>query len=373
MKIAFDFVATFKPSGSKTYVLNFLNNFFNQNTNNTYYIFITKNYCQFFNNRNPNIKIIKIPNIFSHILLKFLWIQFLLPLILIFLKFDKLFSPLNYTPLILKLSKIKKILIVHSNLPFKKPCYLPGNFFKNQITNLLMKYSIYTCDHLISISDFARKELEGLLSFTNSKHHRIYLGCNHFQNKNEKYLKDFNYNDKYILSVISCTKYHDIIFLINGYKKFLDKTGENIKLIFVMQVLDNNYFNKINNLITFLKLEKKIKIITSVQNDYLPQIYKNAHLYLFLSYSEVFGLTSLEAMNFRIPVLISNSSALTEVNGDAPIYFEIDNQLDFVKKLKIAVSDDNLRKKMITKGVENLNRFDWNNTVNETINIIENA
>jgi len=175
------------------------------------------------------------------------------------------------------------------------------------------------------------------------------------------------------LSVISCTKYHDIIFLINGYKKFLDKTGENIKLIFVMQVLDNNYFNKINNLITFLKLEKKIKIITSVQNDYLPQIYKNAHLYLFLSYSEVFGLTSLEAMNFRIPVLISNSSALTEVNGDAPIYFEIDNQLDFVKKLKIAVSDDNLRKKMITKGVENLNRFDWNNTVNETINIIENA
>lgn len=371
MKIAFDFVATFKPSGSKTYVINFLNNFISQDIKCSYYLFITKNYIKDLRSHNPKIKIIKIPNIFSNGLAKFFWMQFLLPLILIILRFDKIFSPLNYTPLILKFSKIEKILLIHSNLPFKKSNYLPGNFFKNKMINLFMKYSILTCDQLISISDFAKSELRSIFPSRSIKHHRIYLGCNHFKNKNEKYLNDFNYNDKYILSIISCTKYHDIIFLINGYKKFLDHSDQNIKLVFIMQVLDSKYFKQIKKLITFLNLEKQIKIITSIPNSFLPEIYRKSHLYLFSSYSEVFGLTSLEAMYFGIPVLISKSSALPEVNGDAPIYFELNNQFDFVTKLNIAVFDENLRKKMIAKGVENLNRFDWEKTVSETINIIE--
>ena len=96
-------------------------------------------------------------------------------------------------------------------------------------------------------------------------------------------------------------------------------------------------------------------------------------MYLFSSYSEVFGLTTLEAMNFNIPVLVSNSSALPEINGEAPIYFELNNQSDFVKKLNNAITDEDLRKKMIIKGTENLKRFDWKNTVVETIDIIKNA
>lgn len=373
MKIALDFVATFKPSGSKTYVFNFLNNLISQDIEGLYYVFTTKNYCKVLKNNNPNIKIFKIPNILAHGLLKFFWIQFLLPLILILFKFDKLFSPLNYTPIILRISNIKKILLIHSNLPFKKLSYLPGNYFKNKMINFMMKHSIFSCNHLISISDFAKSELGNLLSLPDLKHHRIYLGCDHIKKKKESYLKNFNYDEKYILSIISCTKYHDIIFLINGYKKFLDNFNHDIKLVFIMQVLDHSYYNEINNLITFLKLEKKIKIITGLPNDHLPKIYRNSYLYLFSSYSEVFGLTTLEAMNFNIPVLISNSSALPEINGEAPIYFELNNQSDFVKKLNNAITDEDLRKKMIVKGTENLKRFDWKNTVSETIDIIKNA
>ena len=373
MKIALDFVATFKPSGSKTYVLNFLNNLIAQDIKGIYYVFTTRNYCKVLKNNNPNIKIFGIPNIFSNSLFKFFWIQFLLPLILILFKFNKIFSPLNYTPIILRISNIKKILLIHSNLPFKKLSYIPGNYFKNQMINFLMNHSIFSCNHLISISDFAKSELNSLLSLTNLKHHRIYLGCDHIKKKKEHNLKNFNYDDKYILSIISCTKYHDIIFLINGYKKFLDNFNYDIKLIFIMQVLDSSYYKEINNLITFLKLEKKIKIITGIPNDHLPKIYRNSYLYLFSSYSEVFGLTTLEAMNFNIPVLISNSSALPEINGEAPIYFELNNQSDLVKKLNIAITDKDLRKKMIVKGSENLKRFEWQNTVSETIDIIENA
>ena len=51
-------------------------------------------------------------------------------------------------------------------------------------------------------------------------------------------------------------------------------------------------------------------ILHNIGCKYLVNLYRYASLYLFTSYSEVFGLTSLEAMSQKCPVLISNKSAL---------------------------------------------------------------
>ena len=63
-------------------------------------------------------------------------------------------------------------------------------------------------------------------------------------------------------------------------------------------------------------------------------LYKNAKFYIFSSYCEVFGLTSLEAMSQGCPVIISNKSALREVNSHAATYFDPDNEIDIKENIK---------------------------------------
>ena len=56
--------------------------------------------------------------------------QTFLPFYLMIYKVDVFFSPMNILPIVLKFSKIKKILVVHSNLLWLFPKDLPGGKFK---------------------------------------------------------------------------------------------------------------------------------------------------------------------------------------------------------------------------------------------------
>ena len=117
MIIAIDFVGSNFGSGTKTYNLNFCNQLENSNLDNKIVIFLTKEYFhQIKFKKNQKIKYIIKSNIFSNILFRLFWMQFILPFELLYLKINKLYSPMNFCPIILRISKIKVILAIHSNL-----------------------------------------------------------------------------------------------------------------------------------------------------------------------------------------------------------------------------------------------------------------
>ena len=102
----------------------------------------------------------------------------------------------------------------------------------------------------------------------------------------------------------------------------------------------------------------------------MPNFYKYSQLYVFSSYCEVFGLTSLEAMTQGCPVLISNTSALPEINNNASDYFDPDNILDIKNKIKKILIDENHRSNLIKNGEEHIKKFTWQNNVEKTLVII---
>ena len=97
-------------------------------------------------------------------------------------------------------------------------------------------------------------------------------------------------------------------------------------------------------------------------------------MYVFTSYSETFGLTSLEAMHFDIPLLISNTSSIYEINGDIPEYFDPDNineikdKLIKIFKLKNEIPKTNFN---INKKNEHLKNYLWKNTFNDTYEVLK--
>ena len=372
MTVAIDFVGTNLESGTRTYNINFCKYLSKKKVKKKIYIFITKNYFKELKTKNPNIFYIIKSNYLENPILRLLWMQLILPFELNNLKVEKFFAPMNICPLILKFTNINLILGLHSNLPWTYFEYMPGNFIKKFLTKYFMRKSVEISNKLIVCSYYAKKEIKKLLNIKSKKIYPIYLGLekklfDYSYNKN--YIKNFNYNN-YILSVISCSRYHNIINLLRGFKSYKSRNKNKIKFVIILQILDKTYYSEIKNFIKNNFLKKEVLILHNIKYKYLANLYRYASLYLFTSYSEVFGLTSLEAMSQKCPVLISKKSALPEINLNSALYFDPDKIDEISFLISNILKKNNLRKKLIKKGFTHSQKFNWDITLGKTRKIL---
>ena len=62
-----------------------------------------------------------------------------------------------------------------------------------------------------------------------------------------------------------------------------------------------------------------------------------------------------------------NKSALPEINGNAALYFDPDNEEDIKNSMKKILYDEKLRLNLIHNGIENYIKYKWSKTVKDTI------
>lgn len=119
--------------------------------------------------------------------------------------------------------------------------------------------------------------------------------------------------------------------------------------------------------------EKGSVIVTGYVDDReLDNLYEKAAAYVFPSLSEGFGFTPLEAMKRGVAVVSSNTSCLSEILGDAAIYFNPLDVDDIAAKIKKVLLDKELRESLIEKGFIRIKNYDWRKTAEETLNLYRN-
>jgi len=91
----------------------------------------------------------------------------------------------------------------------------------------------------------------------------------------------------------------------------------------------------------------------------LPDLYKNASLFVFPSLYEGFGIPLIEAMAAGIPVAASEVSSLPEIGGEAAIYFDPKSPESMKNSIESILSDEKKQKEMIEKGFKQIEKFDW--------------
>lgn len=107
-------------------------------------------------------------------------------------------------------------------------------------------------------------------------------------------------------------------------------------------------------------LNYELVLITKfVDEQELDNLYKNASLFVFPSLYEGFGLPPLEAMKRGVPVVCSNIGSLFEILGESAVYFNPLDVNDITEKIKMVLMDDNLMKKLVQKGFEQVLKYSW--------------
>lgn len=105
-----------------------------------------------------------------------------------------------------------------------------------------------------------------------------------------------------------------------------------------------------------------------VLNEDLPALYSGAEGLLYASLYEGFGLPILEAFACKIPVLISNTSSLPEVAGEASVRVNPES-IDSISKGIIELKKN--YRDLVIKGSSRVKLFSWDETAKKTLEVYE--
>lgn len=122
-----------------------------------------------------------------------------------------------------------------------------------------------------------------------------------------------------------------------------------------------------------LNLDYELILVTEfISDEEMNELYKKASLYIQPSLIEGFGLPPLEAMARGVPVVSSNAACLPEILEDAVIYFNPLDINDITEKIKKALSDNEIRKRLVQKGFEQVKKYSWQKMTEEILEVYSN-
>ena len=127
--------------------------------------------------------------------------------------------------------------------------------------------------------------------------------------------------------------------------------------------------DEVFTLVEKLGLQERVHFLGRVSPEDLLGLYNAARLLVHPAFYEGFGLPPLEALACGTPVVVSNTSSLPEVVGDAALLVEPTDVDGMTVAIWRVLSDEALRQQMIDKGLKRAGLFSWRKAALETLGI----
>ncbi len=183
------------------------------------------------------------------------------------------------------------------------------------------------------------------------------------------FLAGFGIDFPYILFIGSLTKRKNVEGLIRAYHILRQESKIEHKLVLLGE--KGYFFEEIVKTVDELNLSDDIVFVDRRPYHELPMFYTGADVYVFPTFSEGFGLPPLEAMACGTPVVASNVTSVPEVVGDAAYMVDPYDSGSIAEGISQCLSNDQLRKSLIEKGLQRASEFTWARTAEQVVKSYE--
>jgi len=268
------------------------------------------------------------------------------------------FHPTYYNPYFLDLVKKPFVITVHDMIHELYPHYFAA---QDYLTAGYKAEVIKRADHIIAISECTKRDLQKFYAIPDEKITVVYHGFK--MNGDSARVTDIETGGKYLLYVGDRAGYKNFELFIKATAPLLLK--HNLQLICAG---GGSFASAEQDLLSELDIFNRAKQI-SASDAKLAALYTHAEAFIYPSLYEGFGLPVLEAFYNRCPVIMSNTSSLPEVGGQAAQYFDPLSQASIANAIEAVISNKTVQNELRNLGKQRLSMFDFNNTLMQTINV----
>lgn len=174
--------------------------------------------------------------------------------------------------------------------------------------------------------------------------------------------------ERYVLFVGVLQPRKNVATLLRAFSLLVvEKLGQDLKLVVAGE--SGWGLTEIRKMVGSLGLQDRVVFAGSIEDEDLPDLYRGAHLFVYPSLYEGFGLPILEAMACGIPVITSNISSMPEVAGDAAVLVDPRDPEGLASAMASVLTDEALREKLGQKGIARARGFSWDAVARKTLEV----
>ncbi|WP_339881137.1 glycosyltransferase family 1 protein [uncultured Algoriphagus sp.] len=239
-------------------------------------------------------------------------------------------------------------------------CRYPEQFnpIDVQIYKMKMARSCKVADQVIAVSEQTKKDLIDYFSIDPDKIKVVYQGVHDIFNqklsleKCAQVKEKYQLPDRYLLFVSTIDKRKNVQLILQALK---ERKDWETPLVVIGK--HTSYMAVLEAFVEENGLEEKVLFLHDVSFEDLPAVYKMAHIFIYPSYFEGFGIPIIEAQRMGVPVITSTGSCFREAGGNGALYGAPDDTASLIEHIDL-LNDPNQRELMIQRGYFNIQRFD---------------
>jgi glycosyltransferase involved in cell wall biosynthesis len=285
---------------------------------------------------------------------RFLWVNTILPHLLVRDRVDVVLSPFVESPV----SKIPSIAVVHDLTPLILPGSCPPAY--TALFRISLK-RLNRASAIVADSECTRRDIEQSRLLGDRPVVVIPSGTNiaDFRPAEPQMQAAAPPEGPFLLSVGGFLPHKNMPLLLAAFAELEARVPHRLVLVGAHNELT---LPPLLRRIEELELQSRVTVLTDVTTERLSSLYRRCELFVFPSRYEGFGLPVLEAMACGAPVLCSNSSSLPEVGGDAVRYFTPDSRTELVAGIMELLADASARARLSALGRARAQDFSWRRT-----------
>jgi glycosyltransferase involved in cell wall biosynthesis len=277
-------------------------------------------------------------------------------------KIDVFWSPTARLPVLLP-SHVRKILTVHDMVWKRFPETMPRR--GHTVDRLLLSRSFRIADHVIADSKFTRSEILVFFPDTRCEINVVYLASNL---RAEGATGSCPVSGPYFLFVGSKEPRKNLRRLLEAYLQYRTNSSLPIDLVIAGSCEWGDF--SVNKFILANDLHASVHVIENADDTVLRALYANAHALVMVALYEGFGLPLVEAMQWNLPLIASNNSAVAEIAGDAALLVDPCDVDAIAEALRRMEEDSAIRSELaLLSGIRGM-QFSWKQAAAETMALI---
>lgn len=302
---------------------------------------------------------------------KRLWTRIALPLALYSAKHrpDIFFSPTHYVPRFCP-SKVKRVVTIF-DLSF---LHFPDMFTKKDLWQLKnwTKFSVGSADHIVTISQFSKKDIMSQYGVKSEKITVAYPGIDGEQFKVQS--AKLKVKETYIIYIGTVQPRKNLQRLIEAFARVV-KDKKELKLLIAGKTSGEGkqgwMYKEILDEPKELGIEDSVKFLGYVSEEEKQRLLQGALAFVAPSLWEGFGIPVVEAMVQGTPVIVSNVSSLPEVAGKAGLLVDPYSVDQIEQAIRVLVADKKLRDKYSKAGIEQAKKFTQEKMAKTVLKVFE--